>query len=92
MTNDSAGVNHLTGCDLIVGAPAAPPKRRPRKPSLASTLKAARKAGADHVEIIDGKIVIALAGEPVKPTGNGARSPDRNEWDAILPGGDHGTR
>jgi hypothetical protein len=90
MTNDSANVNHLTSCDLIVGAPAAPPKRRPRKPSLASTLKAARKAGADHVTI--GEIVIALAGETAKPTGNSTAAPDTgaNEWDDVLPGGDDG--
>jgi hypothetical protein len=84
-------VHHLKAENFAIGARSSAP-RGPRKPSLASTLKAARKAGAGHVEIIDGKIVIALAGEPVKPTGNDARSPDRNEWDAILPGGDHGTR
>jgi len=90
MTNDSANVNHLTSCDLIVGAPAAPTKRRPRKPSLASTLKAARKAGADYVTI--GEIVIALAGKTAKPTDNRTAAPDTgaNEWDDVLPGGDDG--
>ena len=92
MTNDSARVDHLTACDLVVGAHATPPKRRQRKPTLAAALKAARKAGADHVEIVDGKIVVALAGQPAKPTGNGAESSDRNEWDVVLPGGDHGAR
>ena len=69
MTNDSAHVD-LTARDLVIGARSAPPKRRHRKPTLTTALKAARKAGADRVEIVDGKIVIALAGEPAKPNGN----------------------
>jgi hypothetical protein len=80
--------DHLTALDLVIGAQL---KRRPRKPSFASTLKAARKAGADRVEIVDSKIVIALASEPAKPMGTGT-APDAgaNEWDDVLPGGDHG--
>jgi hypothetical protein len=81
--------DHLTALDLVIGAQ---PKRRPRKPSFASTLKAARKAGADRVEMVDGKIVIALASEPAKPKGAGTAAPDTgaNEWDDVLSGGDHG--
>jgi hypothetical protein len=88
MTN----VYPLTACDLIVGARTAPPKRRQRKPTLTAALKAARKAGADHVEIVDGRIVIALAGEKATPTGTGTAAPDTvaNEWDDLLPGGGHG--
>jgi hypothetical protein len=84
MTNDS-DVRHLTAINLVVGTSAAPKHRRRRR-SLASTLKAARKAGAGHVELTDDKVVIALAGGPVEPPG----SPDRNEWDEVLPGGDRG--
>ena len=82
MTNDTAHVYHLTACDLVVGARAAAPKRRPRKP----TLKAARKAGADRVEIVDGKIVITLVGKTATGT---EPTPDAgaNEWDDVLPGG-----
>jgi hypothetical protein len=92
MTNDSANVNHLTSCDLVLGAPAAPPKRRPRKPSLASALKAARKAGADRVEILDNKIVIPLASDPAKPKSTSTAASDSvaNEWDDLLLGGDDG--
>jgi hypothetical protein len=81
-------VHPLTACDLIVGAPAARPKRQPRKPSFTAIFRAARKAGADHVKI--GEIVIALAGETPKPPGNGTAAPNPNEWDDVLPGGDRG--
>jgi hypothetical protein len=93
MTDHPAHVDHLTSCDLVIGARAAPPKRRQRGATLAAALKAARKAGADRVEIVDGKIVIALAGEPAKPNGNSAGSsvPGANPWDIVLQGGDHGT-
>jgi hypothetical protein len=92
MTDHQARVHHLTACDLVIGAKAAPPKRRQRKPTLAAALKAARKAGADRVEIVDGRIVIALAGETAKPIGNGTAAPDLgpNPWDEALPGGDDG--
>jgi hypothetical protein len=81
MTNDS-NVHHLTAVNLVVGTSAAPKHRRRRR-SLASTLKAARKAGAGHVELVEDKVVIALTSEP-------PGSPDRNEWDELLPGGDRG--
>jgi hypothetical protein len=89
MTNDFTHVHHLTACDLVVSARAAAPKRRPRKPTLTATLKAARRAGADRVEIVDGKIVITLVGK----TATGTDPPPdagANEWDDVLPGGDHG--
>jgi hypothetical protein len=87
MTNDP-GVHPLTALDLVIGASTAPKRRRRR---LESTIKAARKAGAGHVEIFDDRVVIPLAGEPAK-SGIGESSPDRNEWDEVLPGGDHGAR
>jgi hypothetical protein len=72
---------------------AAPLRRRQRRATLAAALKAARQAGADRIEIVDGKIVIALAGESAKPNGNsaGPSVPGANPWDIVLQGGDHGT-
>lgn len=92
MTNDPALVHHLTACDLFIGASASPAKRRQRKATPAAALKAARKAGPARVEIVDGKIVIALAGESAKPNGNSGGSSvfGANPWDTVLPGGDHG--
>jgi hypothetical protein len=58
-------IHHLTALDLVIGIP---PYRRLRKATLVSAIKAARRAGragADRVEVIDGRIVIALAGEPM---------------------------
>jgi hypothetical protein len=82
-------VDHLIATNLEVGAP---PKRRHRRRSLASTLRAARKAGAGHAEILEGRIVISLAANLAPPTDDSAGSLDRNEWDAVLPGGDRGAR
>ena len=62
MTNNPA-VHPLTALDLVISAPAAS-KRRRRRPSLTSTLKAAQRAGADHVELVDDKVVIHPGGEP----------------------------
>jgi hypothetical protein len=58
------------------------PRRRPRKPPLESALKATRKVGVGHVEIIDGKIVVALAGEPTANRRQrcGARSSAARSW------------
>jgi hypothetical protein len=86
MTNES--IHHLQAISLVVGTPAAV-KHRQRRRSLASTLKAARKAGAGHVELINNKVVIALAGEP--PDAREAGPVVSNEWDEVLPGGLHGT-
>jgi hypothetical protein len=58
------------------------PARRQRKRSLAKVCEAARKAGADRV-IVDG-VVIALSPSAAVPGSNA------NEWDAVLPEGDHG--
>jgi hypothetical protein len=92
MTDHRGRVHHLTACDLVIGPPAPPAKRRQRKPTLAAALRAARKAGADRVEIVEDRIVIALAGEAAKPIGNSTAAPDLgpNPWDDVLPGGDHG--
>ena len=86
MTSQSA-LHHFAAVNLVVGTPAAV-KHRHRRRSLASTLKAARKAGAGHVELIDDKVVIALAGEP--PNAGEADAVVSNEWDEVLPGGRNG--
>jgi hypothetical protein len=67
-----------------VSAPPQPATvpRRQRKRSLTKVCEAARKAGADRV-IVDG-VVIALSPAAAVPES------DANEWDAVLPGGDHG--
>ena len=57
-------------------------QRRQRKRSLTNVCEAARKAGADRV-IVDG-VVIVLSAVAAAP------EPTANEWDAVLPGGDHG--
>ena len=57
-------------------APASPPRRAraPYKPSLASRLKAAHKAGAKDVDIKpDGTVTAAYGTEPIP-----------NEWDTDL--------
>jgi hypothetical protein len=89
MTEHRVSVHPIKASDLIIGAGAAPPKSQ-LKQMLATALKAARKAGADRVEV-DGRIVIVLARQPVKPNGNSASSSIlSNPWDDVLPGGDHG--
>jgi hypothetical protein len=80
----ASAIHHLTAVDLVVGAPTA---RKRRRLSLVSALKAARKAGANHVEVIGEKIVIPLTGEAAE-RGCG----EANEWDDVLPRGDIGTR
>jgi hypothetical protein len=75
------------------------PASRQRKRSLASTLMAARRAGADRV-IVDGVVIVlapaAAVPNSVSLTGDrGAATSrltdsDANEWDAVLPEGDHG--
>jgi hypothetical protein len=60
----------------------APVPRRQRKRSLTKVCEAARKAGAGRV-IVDG-VVIALSPAAAVPES------DANEWDAVLPEGDHG--
>jgi cytosine/adenosine deaminase-related metal-dependent hydrolase len=60
----------------------APMPRRQRKRSLVKVCEAARKAGADRV-IVDG-VVIVLSPVAAAPESTA------NEWDAVLPEGDHG--
>ncbi len=61
-----------------------PVSRRQRKRSLTKVCEVARKAGADHV-IVDG-VVIAFS-----PAASAAVPESyANEWDVVLPGGDHG--
>jgi hypothetical protein len=62
--------------------PSAPAPRRQRKRSLAKVCEAARKAGADRV-IVDGVVIVLSPAAAVSES-------DANEWDAVLPGGDHG--
>jgi hypothetical protein len=71
---------HSDDDERVKSAPV--PSRRQRKRSIASTLRAARKAGADRV-IVDG-IVIALSPAAAVPES------DANEWDTVLLEGDHG--
>jgi hypothetical protein len=87
MTNDSVHVD-LTARDLVIGARGALPNHPTFTAALRAALRAARKAGADRVEIVDGRIVIALA----KSNGNppGSCVPDANPWDSVLPGGGDG--
>jgi hypothetical protein len=58
------------------------PARRQRKRSLASTLKAARKVGADRV-IVDG-VVIALSPAAAVSESVSLTDSNTNEWDAVL--------
>jgi hypothetical protein len=88
---------HLTAVGFEIGEQAAPPAaplqptRQRRRPTLASAVKAAKRAGADRVEIDprNGRIVIPL-------TGNGAESESdtdgENPWDVVLPGGRNAAR
>jgi len=68
------------GAELIKPAP-VPVPRRQRRRSLASTLKAARKAGADRVEY--GGAMSHLNGEsqPQAANGDAAGAPERNPWE-----------
>jgi hypothetical protein len=66
----------------VVPVPA--PVRRQRKRSLAKVCEAARKAGADRV-IVDGVVIALSPSAAVSESGVNV-----NEWDAVLPGDDHG--
>jgi hypothetical protein len=79
---DADGIAELA---TLWGLPApqpAPAPRRQRQRSLASTLKAARKAGADHAMVDGVKIALSPAAAVPEPTAS--------EWDVVLQGGDHG--
>ena len=69
--------------ELVKPAP-APVPRRQRKRSLSKVCEAARKAGADRV-IVDGVVIGLSPAAAVSESGVNV-----NEWDAVLPGGDHG--
>jgi hypothetical protein len=74
--------------DELVPVPAQPAvPRRQRKRSLVKVCEAARKAGAHRV-VVDG-VVIELSPAVAAPEPT-VTDPDANEWDAVLPGGDHG--
>jgi hypothetical protein len=87
---DAARVPHARGRahdiadddDLIEPVGAPEPSRRQRKRTLASTLRAARKAGADRV-IVDGVVIVLSPAAAVLKS-------DANEWDAVLSEVDHG--
>jgi hypothetical protein len=66
-------------------AEAAPVSRRQRKRSLAKVCEAARKAGADRV-IVDGAVIVLSPAAPESVS----LTDSPNEWDAVLPGVDHG--
>jgi hypothetical protein len=68
-------------------APVPEPQRRQRKRSLTKVCEAARKAGADRV-IVDG-VVIAFSPSAAVPE-SVSLTDSTNEWDAVLPGVDHG--
>jgi hypothetical protein len=69
--------------ELVKPAP-APVPRRQRKRSLTKVCEAARKAGADRV-IVDGVVIALSPSAAVSESGVNV-----NEWDAVLPGDDHG--
>jgi hypothetical protein len=76
-----------------VPEPAEPAPRRHRRPSLASTIKQAKRGGADRVEVDPrtGRFVIPLAGKGAAE----ASEPDtegENPWDEVLPGGVNAAR
>ena len=72
--------------DVALGTKFAPALRRQRRPSLASTIKQAKRGGADRVEVDQrtGRYVIGLAGASADD--NGVEHGERNEWDEVLRG------
>jgi hypothetical protein len=75
---------HLAAVGFTVGEHAAPPKaeRQPRRRTLASTVKAAKRAGADRVEIDprSGRIVIPLAGATPGESAANTGSQELEDW------------
>src|SRR5271166_5096948 len=73
---------NLTAVGL--GEHTAPPRaaHRQRRPTLASTFKAAKRAGADRVEIDprSGRIVIPLAGAAPGESAANAGSDELEDW------------
>jgi len=81
-------IHRLVACDLVVGSPissdiAAPPtprKRAPRRPTLASALKAAAKHNASvEVDPATGWMTLRPGGATASVDATA------NEWDAVLP-------
>jgi hypothetical protein len=75
---------HLTALGFTIGEHAAPQRaaRRQRRPPLASTFKAAKRAGADRVEIDtrSGRIVVPFSGAaPGESTANSG-SNELEDW------------
>jgi hypothetical protein len=81
---DGDDLAELFGPPLSAPAPVVPVPRRQRKRSLSKVCEAARKAGADRV-IVDGVVIALSPAAAVSESGVNV-----NEWDAVLPGGDHG--
>jgi hypothetical protein len=75
---------HLTAVGFTVGEHAAPPRaaRRQHPPTLPSAIKAAKRAGADRVEIDprSGRIVIPLAGTAPGESAADADSNELEDW------------
>jgi hypothetical protein len=71
----------------------APGRRRQRRPSLASTIKQAKRGGADRVEVDPrtGRFVIPLTGNDAAEAGEGDTDGE-NPWDEVLPGGANAAR
>ncbi len=63
--------------EWVKSAPVPVPSRRQRKRSFASTLKAARRAGADRV-IVDGVVIVLSPASTVPAESNG------NEFDEWM--------
>jgi hypothetical protein len=75
---------HLAAVGLTVGEHVAQPRaaRRRRRPTLTSTVKIAKRAGADRVEIDprSGRIVISLAGAAPGESAANAGSGELEDW------------
>jgi hypothetical protein len=81
---DNTNTVHLTAVGLSVGEHAAPPTptRRQRRTTIASAVKAAKRGGADRVEIDprSGRIVIPLtSAASEEPAANGG-SDELEDW------------
>jgi hypothetical protein len=73
---------HLTAVGFTGGEHAVPPRAARRQRALASVVKAAKRAGADRVEIDprSGRIVIPLAGAAPGESATNAGSNELEDW------------
>jgi hypothetical protein len=75
---------HLTALGFTIGEHAAPQRaaRRQRRPPLASTFKAAKRAGADRVEIDtrSGRIVVPFSGAAPGESAANSGSDELEDW------------